>query len=139
MAIGLGLRLDRVSHCGGCLVSPDARKGWDVLTITAEPVEFRILGEERRSPTAIPAARLCMIELLADVPTIWWHLAGETQYRRVEVSWLLQMPDELRKFSPVAISIIAGTGMAYDAVSNAKEIILERIASTATPASTGAH
>lgn len=120
-------------------MNAEARKGWDLLTISTEPADFRVIGDERRNAGAIPTARLCMVELMSDMPAIWFHCAGETHYRRVDVSWLLQMPGELRKFSPVAISIIAGTGMACDAASNAKEIVLERIAAAATQSAHGAH
>lgn len=120
-------------------MTPEARKGWDLITDSGTDADFALLGEQRRQTEARPTSRLCMIDLNGDEPIAWWHFAGETRYRRIGVTWLLQTPEKMREFSPDAISIIAGVAMARDVVSNATSIILERIAATATPSLKGAH
>jgi len=119
-------------------VSPGARKGWDVLTTTSVPADFGQIGELRRNMNAFPRYRLCMIELISGEPIIWWHFAGESYLRRVSATWLIQTPEEMRKFSPDAITLIAGAGLVCDTVRNASEIVLERLAAGAT-GSNGAH
>lgn len=73
---------------------------WDLVTDSGAEADFALLGEQRRQRDAIPPSRLCLIDLNGEEPVAWWHFAGETRYRRVGVTWLLQTPEKMREFSP---------------------------------------
>lgn len=120
-------------------MTPEARKGWDLLTDSGTEADFSLIGEGRRHATARPRARLCIIDLNGEEPVAWWHFAGETRYRRVGLTWLLRMQSEMRNFAPDAVTIIAGVAMARDVVSNATSIALEGIAASASISPNGAH